>query len=83
MVALLSFLRLARRCVLGDHTAVFWIRIGAAGGLVAAMVQNLWETGLRMPANAALAAVLAAVVIYAPRHHAHRHEETLGAASRL
>ena len=79
VVALLSFLRLARRRVLGDHTAIFWIRIGAAGGLVAAMVQNLWETGLRMPANA----VLAAVVIHAPRHHAHRHEETLGAASRL
>ena len=66
-VALLSFLRLARRLIMSDRTAVFWIRIGAAGGLVAVVVQNLWETGLRMPANAALAAVLAAVVVHAPR----------------
>ena len=66
-VALLSFLRLARRLIMSDRTAVFWIRLGAAGGLVAVMVQNLWETGLRMPANAALAAVLAAVVVHAPR----------------
>lgn len=90
-VALLSFLRLARRRVMSDRTAVFWIRIGAAGGLVAVMVQNLWETGLRMPANAALAAVLAALVIHAPRHQSDRDEQpavniplpSTGAASRL
>ena len=82
-VALFSFLRLARRRIIGDRTAVFWIRTGAAGGLVAVMVQNIWETGLRMPANAALAAVLAAVVVHAPRHHSHRDEETHGPASRL
>ena len=52
---------------MSDRTAVFWIRIDAAGGLLAVMVQTLWETGLRMPANAALAAVLAAVVVHAPR----------------
>ena len=79
VVALLSFLRLARRRVRGDHTAVFWIRVGAAGGLVAVMVQNIWETGLRMPANAALAAV----VVHAPRPHPHRHEETRVADPRL
>ena len=77
-VALLSFVRLARRRVTRDHTAVFWIRIGAAGGLVAVMTQSLWETGLRMPANAAVAAVLAAVVVHAPRRHTHAHEETHG-----
>jgi len=90
-VALLSFLRLARRRVMSDRTAVFWIRIGAAGGLVAVMVQNLWETGLRMPANAALAAVLAALVVHARHHHSHRDEQpavkiplpSTGAASRF
>ena len=82
-VALLSFLRLAHRRVMRDRTAVFWIRIGAAGGLVAVMVQSLWETGLRMPANAALAVVLAALVVHAPRHLSHRDEETHGATSRL
>ena len=81
-VALLSFLRLARRRVMSDRTAVFWIRIGAAGGLVAVMVQSLWETGLRMPANAAVAAVLAAVVIHTRHHHSVRDEETHGATSR-
>ena len=75
VLALLSFVRLARGRVMGDRTAVFWIRIGAAGGLVAVMVQNLWETGLRMPANAALAAVLAAIVVHAPRHHPHRDQQ--------
>ena len=72
VVALLAFMRLARRRMKGDRTAVFWIRIGAAGGLVAVLVQNLWETGLRMPANAALAAVLAGIVVHAP-HHLRTH----------
>ncbi len=74
-VALLSFLRLARRLIMNDRTAMCWIRIGAAGGLVAVMMQNLWETGLRMPANAALAAVLAAVVVHAPRRLSHWHKQ--------
>ena len=83
VVGLLSFVGLARRRLKDDHTAVFWIRIGAAGGVVAVMVQNLWETGLRMPANAALAAVLAAIVVHAPRHHAHPGKETHGTTSRV
>jgi hypothetical protein len=82
-VALISFLGLARRRLVGDRTADFWIRLGAAGGLAAVMVQNLWETGLRMPANAALAAVLAAVVVHAPRRHRHHSGETGGPASRF
>ena len=83
VIALLSFVGLARRRVTADRTAVFWIRIGAAGGIVAVMVQNFWGTGLRMPANAALAAVLAAVVVHAPRHHSHPDKETHGATPRV
>lgn len=68
VIAAFTFLRLARQRILSDRSAVVWIRLGAASGLLAVMVQNLWETGLRMPANAALAAVLAAIVVHARPH---------------
>ena len=45
---------------------MFWVRTGAASGLAGVAVQSLWETGLTTPANAALAAVLAAIVIHVP-----------------
>ena len=41
-----------------------WIRIGAAAGIVGVLVQSIWETGLRLPANGLLFAVLCAIVIY-------------------
>jgi hypothetical protein len=44
---------------------MFWIRTGAASGLCGVAVQSLWETGLAIPANAAMAAVLAAMVVHA------------------
>jgi putative inorganic carbon (HCO3(-)) transporter len=44
-----------------DTSGAYWIRTGAACGLLAVALQSLWETGLVMPANAALAAVLAAM----------------------
>jgi hypothetical protein len=36
------------------------------------IVQSFWETGLRMPANAMLFGVLAAIAIHAPQQSA-RH----------
>jgi hypothetical protein len=38
--------------------------------MLAAAVQSVWETGLRMPANAALFALLAAIVLHdgSPQH---------------
>jgi O-antigen ligase len=47
-----------------DGSGVFWIRAGAAAGLAGVAVQSLWETGLRLPANAELVAVLAALAIH-------------------
>lgn len=47
-----------------DRSSAYWIRAGAACGLAAVAFQSLWETGLVMPANAALAAVLAAIASY-------------------
>lgn len=66
IVALVSLARLARRRLSRDRAGLYWIQAGAAAGLVAVAVQSLWETGLRMPANAALAAVLAAIVVHSP-----------------
>ena len=47
-----------------DRTAVFWIRAGAAAGMLAVAVQSVWDTGLRMPANAVLLALLAAIALH-------------------
>jgi O-antigen ligase len=46
-----------------DVTNGFWIRAGAAASLAGIMIQNIWETGLRMPANGLLFAVICAVAI--------------------
>ncbi|MBZ5556395.1 MAG: O-antigen ligase family protein [Acidobacteriia bacterium] len=50
-----------------DHSPVFWIRAGAASGLLAAAVQGIWDTGLRLPGNAVLFALLAAIALHDPR----------------
>lgn len=52
-----------------DHSGVYWLRAGAAAGLCGVAVQSLWETGLTLPANAALAAVLAAIVLHVPARY--------------
>ena len=48
-----------------DRTAIYWVRAGAASGMIAAAVQSMWETGLRRPANTLLFAILAAVAMHA------------------
>jgi len=47
-----------------DRSPIYWIRAGAVSGLVAAAVQSIWETGLRVPANTLLFAVLAAIALH-------------------
>jgi hypothetical protein len=64
LAALGAFVRVARARLAADASGVFWIRAGAACGLGAVALQSLWETGLVMPANASLAAVLAALAIH-------------------
>jgi O-antigen ligase len=49
-----------------DRTPMFWIRAGAASAMIAAAVQSMWDTGLRMPANAALFAIAAAIALHEP-----------------
>jgi O-antigen ligase len=64
LAAAAAFVRTARRSLMHDDSGLFWIRAGAGCGLAAVALQSLWETGLVMPANAALAAVLAALVVH-------------------
>ncbi|MGE3578635.1 MAG: O-antigen ligase family protein [Vicinamibacterales bacterium] len=47
-----------------DRSAMFWLRTAALAGLAAVASQCLWDSALRMPANALLAAVLAAIVVH-------------------
>ena len=67
--ALVFFTRDAWRRLSRDGSGMFWIRAGAFCGLVGVAAQSLWETGLTMPANAALAGIAAAIVMHdgAPR----------------
>jgi O-antigen ligase len=53
--------------VKADGSPMFWIRIGAASGIAGVLVQSLWETGLRMPANGLLFAVLCAIASFTDR----------------
>ena len=52
-----------------DRTPLFCMRAGAACGIVALAVQNLWEMTLRVPANGVLFAILAAVALHEARVH--------------
>lgn len=52
------------RAVRRDRGEIFWVRVGAAAGLAGLAAQSVWETALRMPANAVLAAALAAVALH-------------------
>jgi O-antigen ligase len=67
VLGLRAFARAGYETLRRDHTPLFWIRAGAACGLGAVALQSLWETGLVMPANAFLAAVLAALLLHDDR----------------
>lgn len=65
-LALGTFLALLWSRLAEDRTSDYLMRAGAAAGLAGVLVQSCWETGLRMPANAMLLAVLAAIATHAP-----------------
>jgi O-antigen ligase len=52
------------RAVRADKGEMFWVRVGAAAGLVALGVQSIWEIALVMPANAVLAGLVAGLLLY-------------------
>jgi O-antigen ligase len=55
------------QCLRADHTPVFWIRAGAASGLLAVAVQAVWQVVLIPAANSVLFAMLAAVAMHEAR----------------
>jgi O-antigen ligase len=63
LAAATAAVQIARR-LRGDRTAVFWIRAGAASGLIAVAVQGMWQVSMTPPANAVLFAILAAVALH-------------------
>jgi O-antigen ligase len=65
VLTVLSFLVLFQRRLAEDTSANVLIRAGAGAGMAGALLQSFWETGLRMPANAMLFAVLAAIATHA------------------
>jgi O-antigen ligase len=60
------FFVLANRSLIQDLSSNYLIRAGACAGMAGVLVQSIWETGLTMPANAMLFAVLAAVATHNP-----------------
>ncbi|MEW6320221.1 MAG: O-antigen ligase family protein [Acidobacteriota bacterium] len=64
MLGLAGLARAGRHALASDRSEVFWIRVGAAGSLVGIAVQSIWETALRMPADAYLCAVVAALLLH-------------------
>jgi O-antigen ligase len=77
IAALVLLARLALSSVRADKGETFWVRIGAAAGLVGLAVQGIWEVPLVMPANAILAGALAGLLTYRrDRHHHDAHRRT-------
>jgi O-antigen ligase len=63
-LALALYVREAWSRLQTDKSGMYWLRAGACCGLAGVATQSLWETGLTMPANAALAALAAAIAIH-------------------
>jgi hypothetical protein len=66
VLAVIAFVRVARGALQRDRSGMFLVRAGALSGLAGAAVQSIWETGWATPANAILAAILAAIVVHEP-----------------
>jgi O-antigen ligase len=65
-LGLWAFTREAWLSLRTDRSGMYWVRVGTLCGLFGAAIQSLLETGLTTPANAALAAVLAAIATHVP-----------------
>jgi O-antigen ligase len=71
-----------RRFVAGEDDALtYWIRTGAATGLVAIALQSIVEFSLQMPGNAVLFVVVLAVAMHGDGRRALRPPVTLEATS--
>ena len=66
LLGLIALTLAAWRRLAADKSGMYWVRAGAFCGLCGVAAQSFWETGLTMPANAALAAIAAAIVLHDP-----------------
>ena len=66
-VAIEAFVALVLSRTRRDRSGGFWIRVGAIAALTGVATQSIWETGLRMPANAVLFGLIAAIAVHEPR----------------
>jgi putative inorganic carbon (HCO3(-)) transporter len=66
-VATVAFVALVLSRTRRDRSGAFWIRVGAVAALTGAATQSIWETGLRMPANAVLFGLIAAIAVHERR----------------
>jgi O-antigen ligase len=64
MGVLVTWLLLAGRRLGQERQGLSWIRVGAAAGIAGVALQSVWESPIRMMANAMLLATLAAVVVH-------------------
>jgi O-antigen ligase len=62
-IAILAGVVQIARTTRRDRSPAFWIRAGAVSGMVGIMLQSIWDTALRLPANAVLFAVCCAVAL--------------------
>ena len=62
--AIFFLVRLGLAAIRADKGEMFWVRVGAAAGLMGLAVQSVWEVGLIMPANTVLAGVLAGLLLH-------------------
>lgn len=69
LVAAIAFAAGVRARLAADRSPTFWIRTGAVAGIVGVLVQSVWETGLRLPANGLLFALLCAIAIHERQHN--------------
>lgn len=64
LMAVVAFVRATREALRRDRGEAMWIRVGATAAMVAIATQSIWETALRLPANALLCATLAGIVLH-------------------
>ena len=74
LMAIVAGMGLVAKRLREDHTAIFWLRAGAAAGMLALATQNMVEMTLRVPANSILFAILAAVATSESAPATHRHK---------
>jgi O-antigen ligase len=63
VIALAAMAREAARRLRAEAGNGYWMRAAAVTGMAAVAVQSIWETGLTLPANALLFAVLGAIAV--------------------